>query len=189
MRKGRERLSEDIFDRQNRLIGKDATSKLKNSRVALFGLGGVGGAALEALLRAGVGHISLFDGDRVAASNRNRQLLATEETTGELKTAAARARAKSINPDISISEHPVFYTPENSGEFDLSQYDYIIDAVDMVSAKIELALRANECSVPIISCMGTSTPPPLRSATFLKPRCVRFAELCAESFPKEALES
>lgn len=148
-------MGENIFDRQNRLIGKDATEKLRKSSVALFGLGGVGGAALEGLLRAGVGHVAVFDGDNVNPSNRNRQLLATEQTTGTLKTSAAKQRAKSINPDIVVSEFPVFYTPENSGEFDLSQYDYIIDAIDMVSAKIELIMRADECSVPIISCMGT----------------------------------
>lgn len=155
MREGEKGLGENIFDRQNRLIGEDATEKLKKSSVALFGLGGVGGAALEALLRAGVGHIAVFDGDKVALSNRNRQFLATEQTTGTLKTAAAKERAKSINPEIVISEYPIFYTPENSSEFDLSQYDYIIDAVDMVAAKIELIVKANECSVPIISCMGT----------------------------------
>lgn len=153
--KGRESLGENIFDRQNRLIGEDATAKLKSARVALFGLGGVGGAALEGLLRSGVGHIAVFDGDKVALSNRNRQLLATADTTGRLKTTAAKERARIINPDITVSEFPIFYTPENSGEFDLSQYDYIIDAVDMVSAKIELIVRANECGVPIISCMGT----------------------------------
>ena len=148
-------MCEDIFDRQNRLIGADATEKLKGSRVALFGLGGVGGAALEGLVRAGVGHISLFDGDRVAPSNRNRQFLATQQSTGKLKTVAARQRAEDINPDVSISEFPIFYTSENSSDFDLSGYDYIIDAIDMVSAKIELILKANELNIPIISCMGT----------------------------------
>lgn len=148
-------MSENIFDRQNRLIGEKATEKLRNSSVALFGLGGVGGAALEALARAGVGRIAVFDGDKVCASNRNRQLLATADTTGTLKTAAARERVKSINPDIAVEEFPVFYTPENSSEFDLSGYDYIIDAVDTVSAKIELVVKAGESAVPIISCMGT----------------------------------
>ena len=148
-------MGENIFDRQINLIGQSATDKLRNSRVALFGLGGVGGAAFEALVRAGVGHIAVFDGDKVSPSNRNRQLLATEETTGTSKTSAAQKRAKLINPEAEILEFPVFYTPENSGEFDLSNYDYVIDAIDMVSAKLELIIRANECSVPIISCMGT----------------------------------
>lgn len=155
MPRGEKNLAENIFDRQNRLIGIEATEKLKKSRVALFGLGGVGGACLEALARAGVGHITLFDGDKVSESNRNRQFLATVDTTGSLKTAAARERVHSINPDITVCEFPVFYTSENSSEFNLSQYDYIIDAVDMVSAKIELVLKANESGVPIISCMGT----------------------------------
>ena len=155
MRRVRERLDENIFDRQNKLIGEQSTQKLKNASIALFGLGGVGGACLEALVRAGIGHVAVFDGDKVALSNRNRQLLATEDTTGMLKTTAAKQRVKSINPEIEVCEYPIFYTAENSSQFDLSRYDYIIDAVDMVSAKIELVVKARESSVPIISCMGT----------------------------------
>ena len=115
-------MGDNIFDRQNRLIGEAATEKLNMSSVALFGLGGVGGACFEGLVRAGVGHIAVFDGDRVAPSNRNRQLLATEQTTGDLKTAAAKERAKSINPDVEVCEYPIFYTPENSNEFDFSRF-------------------------------------------------------------------
>lgn len=146
---------QEIFKRTENLIGEKAVSRLKNAKVALFGLGGVGGAALEALARAGIGHIALFDGDKVSKSNRNRQLLATEESCGRLKTAVAAERCRAINPDIFLEEYAVFYTPENADEFDLSRYDYIIDAVDMVSAKIELICRAKESGTPIISCMGT----------------------------------
>ncbi len=146
---------EHIFERTQRLVGENALQKLKNARVAIFGLGGVGGAALEALARGAVGTIALFDGDTVSLSNRNRQFLATENTTGALKVSAAAERARLINPQIILEEHAVFYTPENADVFDLSEYDYIIDAVDMVSAKIELACRAAACGTPIISCMGT----------------------------------
>lgn len=146
---------EHIFERTQRLVGENALQKLKNAKVAIFGLGGVGGAALEALARGAVGTIALFDGDTVSLSNRNRQFLATENTTGALKVSAAAERARLINPQIILEEHAVFYTPENADAFDLSEYDYIIDAVDMVSAKIELACRAAACGTPMISCMGT----------------------------------
>lgn len=146
---------EHIFERTQRLVGENALQKLKNARVAIFGLGGVGGAALEALARGAVGTIALFDGDTVSLSNRNRQFLATENTTGALKVSAAAERARLINPQIILEEHAVFYTPENSEQFPLWQYDYVIDAVDMVSAKIELACRAAACGTPMISCMGT----------------------------------
>ncbi len=145
----------DFLDRSRRLIGEAAVCRLKQSRVALFGLGGVGSAALEALCRAGIGHIALFDGDSVNLSNINRQLIATQHTVGQSKTSAAAERARSINPEIELEQYCVFYTPQNADEFDLSKYDYIIDAIDTVSSKIELAVRAKELSVPIISCMGT----------------------------------
>ena len=144
-----------IFQREERLIGKGALDLLKNSHVAVFGIGGVGCAAAEALVRAGVGALSLFDGDKVSESNINRQLFATANTIGMPKTAAARERLLSVNPDVKITEHPFFYTPETADGVDLSQFDYIIDAVDMVTAKIELAVRANALGVAIISCMGT----------------------------------
>lgn len=144
-----------IFERTERLIGKDALSLLKKAHVAVFGIGGVGGAAAEALVRGGVGSLSLFDGDKVSISNINRQFFATVNTVGMPKTAAAKERLKTLNPDASIIEKNFFYTPETADSVDLSQFDYIIDAVDMVTAKIELAIRANAAGVPIISCMGT----------------------------------
>ncbi len=144
-----------IFERTARLIGKDALSVLKNAHVAVFGLGGVGGAAAEALCRAGVGSLSLFDGDKVSVSNINRQFFATVNTVGMDKTAAAKERLKTLNPDTNITENNFFYTPDTADKVDLSRFDYIIDAVDMVTAKIELALRAQAAGVPLISCMGT----------------------------------
>ena len=146
---------DEIFERTARLIGKDALDTLKKARVAVFGLGGVGGAAAEALVRGGVGTLSLFDGDKVSLSNINRQFFATVNTVGMSKTAAAIARLKSLNPDVKLFENCFFYTPETADEVDLSQFDYIIDAVDMVTAKIELIVRSKAAGVPLISCMGT----------------------------------
>ena len=146
---------EEIFERTERLIGKESLLKLKNSHVAVFGLGGVGGAAAEALCRGGVGTISLFDGDKFSVSNINRQFFATVKTLGMPKTQAAAERLRDLNPDVRLFENSFFYTCENADSVDLSQFDYIIDAVDMVSAKIELVMRAYAAGVPIISCMGT----------------------------------
>jgi len=144
-----------MFERTARLIGKDAVLRLQNAHVAVFGLGGVGGSAAEALCRAGVGTLSLFDGDKVCESNLNRQIFATQKSIGKSKVSAAKDRLIDINPDINLKLYEFYYTPENSDEFDFSQFDYIVDAVDMVTAKIELVLKAKVAGVPIISCMGT----------------------------------
>lgn len=143
------------FLRTEMLFGKEAVEKLKNSRVAVFGIGGVGGYALEALVRAGVGEIDIVDSDCVATSNINRQILATTETIGQLKVDVAEKRAKEINPDVKINKFPIFYLPETANKFDFSNYDYIIDAIDTVSGKMELVKRANEVGTPIICSMGT----------------------------------
>ena len=137
------------------LLGKEAVEKLKNSRVAVFGIGGVGGYALEALVRAGVGEIDVIDSDCVAASNINRQILATTQTIGQLKVDVAEKRAKEINPDVKINKYPIFYLPETANLFDFKSYDYVIDAIDTVSGKMELVKRANEVETPIICSMGT----------------------------------
>lgn len=143
------------FLRTEMLIGKENLDKLKNSHIALFGIGGVGGHAFEALVRAGVGTIDIFDSDCVDITNLNRQIIATHKTVGILKTDAAEERAKEINPNVIINKYPVFFSGDNSKEFDFSKYDYVIDAIDSVSSKIELILKAQETNTPIISCMGT----------------------------------
>ena len=143
------------FLRTEMLIGTEAIEKLKNSRVAVFGIGGVGGYALEALVRAGVGEIDIIDSDEVAVSNINRQILATTETVGQKKVDVAEARAKAINPDVKINKFPIFYLPDTAHLFDFSNYDYVIDAIDTVSGKMELVKRAKEANVPIICSMGT----------------------------------
>lgn len=146
---------EERFSRTEALIGAEAMEKLKNAKVAIFGIGGVGGYALEALVRAGVGELDLIDADKVAESNLNRQIIATADTVGEYKTEAAKARALSINPEAKINVYNLFFTKDNSSDFDFGRYDYVIDAIDTVSSKIELVLRAEESGVKIISSMGT----------------------------------
>ncbi len=137
------------------VLGQPAVDLLEKARVAVFGLGGVGGHALEALARAGIGEFLLVDNDTVSPSNLNRQLLATVDTIGMEKVEAARRRVLSINPEARITCRPLFYGPETAEEIDLSGFDYIVDAIDTVSAKLLLIQRAMELGVPIISSMGT----------------------------------
>lgn len=143
------------FSRQARIIGEEKMNILKNSSAIVFGLGGVGGAAAEALVRGGIGKIAIVDKDVVDVTNINRQIIATEETVGMKKTDAAEKRFLSINPDLIVEKFDIFYLPETADEINLSDYDYIIDAIDNVTAKIELIVRAEKYGVPIISSMGT----------------------------------
>ena len=143
------------FSRTEMLLGKENMDKLKTAHVAVFGLGGVGGHVCEALARCGIGSFTLFDNDTVAESNLNRQIIATVDTLGMAKTEAMKNRILSINPDATIILHQAFYLPENADNYPLDGYDYVIDAIDTVSAKIELAVRAEKLNIPIISSMGT----------------------------------
>lgn len=142
------------FSRTELLYGKDAMEKLSKSRVAVFGIGGVGGYTVEALARSGVGAIDLIDDDKVCLTNINRQIIATEKSIGKYKVDVAKERLLDINPDIKIETYKTFYSPLNSSEFDFTKYDYIVDAIDSVTGKIELVVRAEECNTPIISSMG-----------------------------------
>lgn len=146
---------QEQFSRTELLIGSSAMEKLKNARVAVFGIGGVGSYTVEALARAGVGALDLIDSDTVAESNLNRQIIATHSTIGRAKVDVAAERVADINPDCKVRTYKVFYLPENAGDFDLSVYDYIVDAVDTVSAKLALVCGANAVHTPIISSMGT----------------------------------
>lgn len=137
------------------LIGEVGITRLARAHVAVFGIGGVGGYVVEALARAGVGELSLFDADTVSESNLNRQIIALRSTLGMPKVEAAVARIHDIDPDIKVHCHNVFYLPENAAEFDLSAYDYVVDAIDTVSAKMELIRRTRALGVPIICSMGT----------------------------------
>jgi tRNA A37 threonylcarbamoyladenosine dehydratase len=144
----------DQFSRSQLLLGAEAMEKLKAATVAVFGVGGVGSYAVEALARGGIGGIALFDDDRVCLTNLNRQLIATRETVGKPKVEAMRERILAINPDCRVELFPCFYTPANADDFDLSAYSYVVDAVDTVSAKLELISRCKTAGVPVISCMG-----------------------------------
>lgn len=163
------------FIRTQRLLGADAMEKLRNSRVAVFGVGGVGGYVVEALVRSGIGEIDVFDNDTVAKSNLNRQIIATTDTIGRLKVDVAKERALSINPDIKVMTYNCFYMPDNADEYDLSVYSYIVDAIDTVTAKIELIKRAKAANVPIISSMGTGNK---LEASMLEVADIKETEMC-----------
>ena len=145
----------DQYSRTRLLLGDDAIQRLHNARVALFGLGGVGGYTAEALARSGIGALDLIDNDTISLTNLNRQLLATHSTIGQYKVDAAAQRIHDIDPSIQVRTYKTFYLPETAGEFDLTQYDYIIDAIDTVTGKLALMEQAQKSGVPIISCMGT----------------------------------
>ena len=142
------------FSRTAYVYGEDAVNKLKNAKIAVFGVGGVGGYICEALCRAGVGRIDVFDRDTVSLSNINRQIIALHSTVGRPKVEVIKERMLDINPECIITANNVFYLPENADEYDLAVYDYIADAVDTVSAKLEIAQRAYKSGIPIISAMG-----------------------------------
>ncbi len=144
-----------MHQRTETITGTEATAALKRAKVAVFGIGGVGGYAAEALARAGIGTIDLIDRDRIEESNLNRQIIALRSTLGLDKAETMRSRIKDIDPEIEVNAFKIFYMPENADEFDIAGYDYIVDAMDTVTAKIELAVRAKDEGIPIISAMGT----------------------------------
>lgn len=161
-----------MIERESRtakLIGEESVEKLHKKRVAVFGLGGVGSYVVEALCRAGIGYFLLVDGDKVSESNINRQIIATVDTVGMDKTDAERERILSINPDAKVVTKKIFYLPDNADCIDLSKFDYVVDAVDTVTAKIEIVKRAKRARVPVISCMGTGNK--------LDPRAFRVGDI------------
>ncbi len=143
------------FIRTAMLLGEEGVQRLQKARVAVFGLGGVGGYVVEALARSGVGALDLIDNDRISLTNLNRQILATHTTVGQYKTQAAADRVAAINPACRVVTHTLFYTPDTAGDIDLTAYDYVVDAIDTVTAKLDLAVRARDAGVPLISSMGT----------------------------------
>lgn len=144
----------DFLERTERLVGAEGICRLKEARVAVFGIGGVGGYAAEALARSGIGTLDIIDRDIISLSNVNRQIIALHSTIGRMKVDVMSERIRDINPEAAVNAYPCFYMPENSGDFDFSVYDYVIDAVDTVTAKIEIIVRAKEAGVPVISSMG-----------------------------------
>lgn len=142
------------FSRTQLLLGEDSMERLKNARIAVFGVGGVGGYVCEALVRSGVGAFDLIDDDKVCLTNLNRQIIATRKTVGQYKAEVMRDRMLEINPDVDVQIHKCFFLPENADEFPFSEYDYVVDAVDTVTAKIELVMKCQKEGTPIISSMG-----------------------------------
>ena len=147
---------QEQHSRTQLLLGRPAIDTLEGSSVAVFGVGGVGGYVVEVLARSGVGELALFDNDRVCLSNLNRQIVALHSTVGQYKVDAAEARIHDINPHCIVHKYPTFYLPSNADDYDLSQYDYVVDCIDTVTAKIELIKRCHQLHVPIISCMGAA---------------------------------
>ena len=181
---------EEQFSRTGLLLGDDALVTLQRSRVAVFGIGGVGGYTVEALARAGVGTIDVIDSDTVSISNLNRQLLATYDTVGMLKVEAAKARILSINPKAVVNTHPVFYTPETAQLLDFSQYDYIVDAIDTVTGKLCIIQTAMEAGVKVISCMGTGNkldPTALQVADISKTTICPLARIMRKELRKRGI--
>lgn len=142
------------FSRTELILGKDAMERLRVARIAVFGIGGVGGYAVEALARSGIGTLDLIDDDRICLTNLNRQIFATRSTVGQYKVDAAKARIHDICPDINVNTYKCFYMPETANQFDFKQYDYVIDAIDTVTGKLEIIQNAKLAGVPVISAMG-----------------------------------
>ena len=174
------------FSRTQLLLGAEAMEKLKGARVAVFGIGGVGGYVCEALVRSGVGAFDLIDDDKVCLTNLNRQIIATRKTVGKYKVEVMRERILEINPDCDVRVHQCFYLPETADQFDFSEYDYVVDAVDTVTAKVTLVLEAQKAGVPIISCMGAGNkldPSRLRVADIYKTQGCPLARVMRTSIP------
>lgn len=161
------------YSRSEMLFGSEALARLRKARVAVFGLGGVGGYAAEALARSGIGAMDLIDHDTVSISNLNRQIYALHSTVGRYKAEVAAERIADIDPSISVAVHNIFYTPETAGQFDFTLYDYVIDAIDTVEGKIALAVNAHAAGVPIISAMGAGNK--------LDPTKFEVADICDTS--------
>ena len=147
-------MMQEQLSRTEMLIGSEGLEKLKNARIAIFGIGGVGGYVAEALARSGVGAFDLIDSDTVALSNLNRQIIATRSTVGRYKVDVAEERIHDINPDAEVHTYKTFFMPDTAGLFDFSQYDYVVDAIDTVTGKLELIMQAEAAGVPVISSMG-----------------------------------
>lgn len=182
---------ENQYTRTIAVLGDEALQKLKKSRVAVFGVGGVGSYAVEALARAGVGAIDLIDNDTFGITNLNRQLYATYKTIGQSKVAVAKERIFDINPDCSVTVHKMFYLPQNADSINLMEFDYIVDAIDTVTAKIELIKRANLCGVPIISSMGTGNkihPEMLEVSDIYKTSVCPLAKVMRTRLKKEGIK-
>ncbi len=179
------------FSRTELLLGKEAMDRLKKSRVAVFGIGGVGGYVCEALVRSGIGAFDLIDSDKVSLSNLNRQIIATRRSIGRYKTEVMKERMLDINPEIDVRIYNTFFLPENADEFPFYEYDYVVDAVDTVTAKIELVMKAEEKHVPIISSMGAGNKldgSMFRAADIYKTKICPLARVMRRELKKRGIE-
>ena len=180
------------FSRTELIFGSDAMKKLANSRVAVFGIGGVGGYTVEALVRSGIGTIDLIDDDKVCLTNINRQIIATWKTVGMDKVDAMEERLLDINPSCKITKHKCFYLPDSASEFDLSKYDYIVDCVDTVTAKLHLVAQAKAAGTPIISAMGAGNkldPTAIRIADISETSICRLARIIRKELRKRGIHN
>ena len=181
-----------IFERTALVFGEAAIKKLNNRRVAVFGIGGVGGYVVEALVRGGVGELTLIDGDTVAESNINRQIIALHSTVGEYKAEVAKKRALDINPDAKITAYNGFYSAVTASDFDFTKFDYIVDAIDRVTDKLEIITRAKSAGVPVISCMGAGNkldPTAFEIADIYKTSVCPLARVMRAELKKRGVES
>ena len=179
------------FSRTELLIGKEALERLSKAHVAVFGIGGVGGYVVEALVRSGIGAYDLIDDDKVCLTNLNRQIIATRDTIGRYKVEVMRERILSINSDAEVTTHRCFYLPENARDFDFSSYDYVVDAVDTVTAKLEIVMRAKESNIPVISCMGVGNklnPTQLEIADIYKTSVCPLAKVMRRELRKRGVD-
>ncbi len=184
-------MTREMFQRTEMLLGQEAMERLKNARVAIFGIGGVGGYVAEALVRCGVGALDIIDNDRVAESNLNRQIIATRSSLGRLKTEVMGERIREINPDCQVTLHTCFYLPETAEAFDFSSYSYVVDAIDTVTAKLDLVMQARAAGVPIISSMGTGNkldPASLRITDLSKTAVCPLARVMRRELKKRGVE-
>ena len=179
------------FSRTQLLLGEEAMDKLKKSRVAIFGVGGVGGYVCEALARSGVGTFDLIDDDKVCLTNLNRQIIATRKTVGKYKVEVMKERILDINPDAKVNVHQCFFLPENADEFSFNEYDYVVDAVDTVTAKIEIIMQAQKQEVPVISSMGAGNkldPTAFRVADIYKTKVCPLAKVMRREMKKRGVQ-
>ncbi|MCD8037417.1 MAG: tRNA threonylcarbamoyladenosine dehydratase [Clostridiales bacterium] len=182
----------DRFSRTELLLGAENMEKLANARVAVFGIGGVGGFAAEAIARCGVGAMDIIDNDRVSESNINRQIIALSSTVGRYKTDVMKERLLDINPDLRLTVHNCFYLPETADEFDFSEYSYVVDAVDTVTAKIDIIVRCKALNVPVISCMGAGNkldPTMLEVSDIYKTSVCPLAKVMRRELKKRGIDS
>ncbi len=184
-------MSREQFVRTESLLGQEGMERLISARVAVFGIGGVGGFVVEALARSGIGTLDLVDSDTVCESNLNRQIIATHRTLGRSKVEVMKERVLEISPEAVVHMHNCFFLPENAGEFPFAEYDYVVDAVDTVTAKLELILRAREAGTPIISCMGAGNkldPTGFRVADIYQTKVCPLAKVMRRELKKRGVE-